>query len=238
LNFRRISDELGTMAEILIIEDEVQIAEVIAAYLNRNGHTTRMEHSGLSGQKAFEEDHFDLVLLDLMLPDRSGEEICRFIRSRSRIPVIMVTAKADEPSLLYGFRVGADDYITKPFSPRELMVRIEALLRRSQSRAAAEMLELDKGRLKVDIPARKVWKEGVPVRLTGVEFDIFEKLISYPGKIFSREELIQASRGEDFDGTDRTVDSHIRNIRAKLEDIPGNPEYILTERGRGFYFHG
>jgi len=225
------------MAHILIIEDEVQIAEVIAAYLNRGGHTSRMEHNGLSGRRAFEEDHFDMVLLDLMLPDMSGEEVCRYIRSRSRIPMIMVTAKADESSLLYGFRVGADDYITKPFSPRELMVRIDALLRRSQSRPAAQLLELDGGKLLIDTAARKVRKDEKILHLTAVEFDILEKLISYPGKVFSREDLIQASRGDNFQGEERTIDSHIRNLRSKLEDSPKSPRYILTERGKGFYFH-
>jgi DNA-binding response OmpR family regulator len=173
-----------------------------------------------------------------MLPDKSGEDICRFIRSHSRIPVLMLTAKADEASLLYGFRVGADDFMTKPFSPRELMVRIEALLRRSQSAPAAQLLELDKGRLRFDRGKRRVWKDENLLHLTAVEFDILEKLISYPGRIFSREEILQAARGGDFQGTDRTVDSHIRNLRSKIEETPKNPHYILTERGKGFYFNG
>lgn len=225
------------MAEILIIEDDAQIAEVIAAYLSRSGHSSRTELTGQGGLRAFEEYEFDMILLDLMLPDKSGEDVCRAVRSRSRIPILMLTAKADEASLLFGFRVGADDYVTKPFSPRELMVRIEALLRRSRSGPAAQLLELDEGRIRFDMDKRRVWKEGAPLRLTALEFDILEKLISWPGRVFSREEILNAVRGSDFQGTDRTVDSHIRNLRSKIEDSPKDPRYIITERGKGFYFN-
>lgn len=226
------------MANILIIEDDKQISEVIAAYLKRKGHQSMLEYSGMDGQRALHENEFQLVILDLMLPDMSGEDVCSAIRSKSRVPILMLTAKADEASLIYGFRLGADDYMIKPFSPRELMVRIEALLRRSHSGPVAELLELDEGRLLFDSGKRRVSRDGEVLSLTAVEFDVLEKLISYPGRIFSREEILKAVRGDEFQGTDRTVDSHIRNLRSKIEETPKTPRYIMTERGKGFYFNG
>lgn len=225
------------MAKILIIEDEIKIAEVISAYLKNSGHEAFIEVSGLNGRRAFLENDFDLILLDLMLPDLSGEDLCRFIRSRSRIPLMMITAKADESSLLHGFRIGADDYLTKPFSPRELMVRVEALLRRSSSEPVAHLMEFNGGNLQIDFSRRQVMKKGSIVHLTPIEFDILEKLTAYPGRIFSREDIIGSVMGCDFNGIDRTIDSHIRNLRSKIEDDPKNPLFIHTSRGKGFYFN-
>jgi len=226
------------MARILIIEDEIKIAEVISAYLKNSGHETLIEVSGKGGRQAFIDGEFDLILLDLMLPDLNGEDLCRFIRSRSRVPLMMITAKADEASLLYGFRIGADDYLRKPFSPRELMVRVEALLRRSSSEPVAGILDFNEGHLQIDYTRRKVIKEEQELHLTPIEFDILEKLSAYPGRIFSREDIICSVMGCDFDGIDRTIDSHIRNLRAKIEDDSKNPRYIQTSRGKGFYFNG
>ncbi|MCF6335876.1 MAG: response regulator transcription factor [Spirochaetales bacterium] len=226
------------MAKILIIEDEDKIAEVVSDYLKNNGHEPFVESNGIRGQNTFLENKFDLIILDLMLPDISGECLCRFIRRRSRVPVMMLTAKADEASLLYGFRIGADDYLTKPFSPRELMVRIDALLRRSRAEPAMQLIDFDMGDLKLDSGKRKLIKRGVELHLTPIEFDILEKLISSPGRIFTREDIIQSVMGYDFKGIDRTVDSHIRNLRSKIEDCPKAPSYVLTQRGKGFYFNG
>ncbi len=226
------------MAKILIVEDEMKIAEVVSAYLKNNGHSSTVKLSGKGGRQSFLDNEFDLILLDLMLPDISGEDLCRFIRSRSRIPILMLTAKADESSLLSGFRIGADDYLTKPFSPRELMVRVEALLRRSQSDPLAGNLEFDKGSLQIDFTKRTVFKKGCELHLTPIEFDILEKLTAYPERIFSREDIIGSAMGCDFNGNDRTVDSHIRNLRSKIEDDSKNPRYVLTSRGKGFYFNG
>jgi DNA-binding response OmpR family regulator len=226
------------MAKILIIEDEMKIAEVVSAYLEKSGHKTVIELSGKGGRQSFLEGEFDLVLLDLMLPDLSGEDLCRFIRSRSRVPLMMLTAKADESSLLYGFRIGADDYLTKPFSPRELMVRVEALLRRSKSEPVADVLDFDEGSLQINFANRTISKNSCELHLTPIEFDILEKLTAYPGRIFSREDIISSVMGCDFNGMDRTVDSHIRNLRSKIEDDSKNPRYIQTSRGKGFYFNG
>lgn len=225
------------MAKILIIEDEMKIAEVVAAYLGRDGHESVIRLNGKDGQNTFSEDEFDLIILDLMLPDVNGEEICRYIRRRSRIPILMLTAKVDESSLLYGFRIGADEYITKPFSPRELMVRVKALLRRSREEVTAQTVDYDEGKLRIDFSGRKLQKNNREVHLTPIEFDILEKLVSYPGRIFSREEIISSVMGHDFEGIDRTVDSHIRNLRSKIEDSPKSPLYIMTQRGKGFYFN-
>ncbi len=225
------------MAKILIIEDEPKIAEAIQAYLKNSGHETHIELNGRSGQQAFLDVHFDLIVLDLMLPDINGEDICHFIRSRSRIPIIMLTAKVSEISQLQGFRIGADDYITKPFSPRVLMVRIEALLRRYKEEPTARLFSFKNGELEVDTKKRNIIKNGNEVHLTPIEFDLLEKLLSFPGRAFTREEIIQTVMGTDYDGTDRTIDSHIRNLRSKLEENPKQPEYIITSRGRGFYFN-
>jgi DNA-binding response OmpR family regulator len=173
-----------------------------------------------------------------MLPDISGEEICRFIRSKSRVPIIMLTAKVDESSELFGFRIGADDYLTKPFSPRVLMVRVEALLRRSKDKPTAQTLSFNNGALSIDIDQRKVIKNDILIHLTPIEFNILQKIISHPNRVYTREDIILSVMGSDFDGIDRTIDSHIRNLRYKIEENPKEPQYILTKRGIGFYFNG
>lgn len=225
------------MARILIVEDEAVIADAAAAYLTRENHSVFIESNGISARDRIINEDFDLIILDLMLPGLSGEEICREIRRHSSVPVLMLTAKSDEGSLLYGFRIGADDYLTKPFSPRELVVRVNALLRRAGNKPAAEFLEFDSGRFKLNLKNRRLVKSGKEVHLTPIEFDILEKLVSHPGKVFSREEIICSVMGFDFEGTDRTVDSHIRNLRAKIEKEPKNPVFIITRRGAGFYFN-
>ncbi|MGL1893262.1 MAG: response regulator transcription factor [Spirochaetaceae bacterium] len=225
------------MANILIIEDEVKIANAISAYLKNSGHTAFIELNGKSGLSTFSNRTFDLIVLDLMLPDLKGEEICSYIRSRSRVPIIMLTAKSDEISQIHGFRIGADDFITKPFSPRVLMVRIEALLRRHNQSPLAQLIEFDSGRIKIDTKNSSLTKDKSSINLTPIEFSILKKLISSPNRVFSREEIIHGVMGPGFDGTDRTIDSHIRNLRYKIEDDPKNPSYISTSRGRGFYFN-
>jgi len=226
------------MAKILVVEDEAVIAEALRAYLENEGHLVSWESKGLRAREILEKEDFDLIILDLMLPGLKGEELCRHIRKRSNVPILMLTAKADETSLLYGFRIGADDYMTKPFSPRELVVRAGALLRRSGGRASADTVYFGDGRFEVRLKSRKLLREDSEIHLTPIEFDLLEKLLSQPGRVFSREEIILSVLGSDFEGTDRTVDSHIRNLRSKIELDTRNPVHILTSRGRGFYFHG
>lgn len=225
------------MAKILIVEDEALIAEAVSAYLMKEGHQASIEMTGTGARDLLDRDVFDLMILDLMLPGMSGEDLCRYIRSKSNMPILMLTAKSDEISLISGFRIGADDYMTKPFSPRELVVRVDALLRRAGGKASAEIMHFGDGGFTVDLKSRSLKKDNRPVHLTPIEFDLLEKLLSYPERIFSREEIISSCMGCDFDGTDRTVDSHIRNLRSKIEEDSKNPRFILTQRGKGFYFH-
>ncbi len=226
------------MAKILIVEDEAIIAEAVGAYLQSEGYETVVAADGISGWDKFSEEHPDVIILDLMLPGMSGEDLCRHIRGQSRVPILMLTAKSDESSLLYGFRIGADDYLTKPFSPRELLVRVSALLRRSGSGPAAQIIDFGEGIFRMDLEKRKLFRSFEEIHLTPIEYDILEKLISYPGRIFSREEIICSVMGCDFRGMDRTVDSHIRNLRSKIEKDSKDPRIIVTQRGRGFYFNG
>lgn len=225
------------MATILIVEDEAVIAEAVAAYLEKDGHKAVIESNGLKARDRLQRQEFQLIILDLMLPGMSGEELCRFVRSRSSVPVLMLTAKSDEASLIYGFRIGADDYLSKPFSPRELAVRVAALLRRTEGRTTAAVIEFGEGAFELDLQAKKLFRSGRDVHLTPMEFDLLAKLVSRPGRVFSREDIICSVMGDDFEGMERTVDSHIRNLRSKIEEDSRNPRYILTQRGKGFYFN-
>jgi DNA-binding response OmpR family regulator len=226
------------MARILIVEDEIKIAEVVKAYLKKEGHSAIAENNGKTALNRFLNEEFDLVILDLMLPGLSGEEVCIGIRNVSKVPVLMLTAKADEASLLYGFRVGADDYLTKPFSPRELVVRVRAILRRAGTGSAEENLLFGEGLYRIEVKVKKLFHNDIHVHLTNIEYDILLLLVTHQRRIFSREEIIVKAFEDDFRGMERTVDSHIRNLRGKIERDSKNPEYILTERGRGFYFNG
>lgn len=225
---------------ILIIEDEVKIVETIQAYLTQNGYDSLAAYDGEEGLRLFHRTNPDLVLLDLMLPKRTGEEVCSEIRRASRVPIIMVTAKIDELQKITGFNIGADDYITKPFSPRELIVRINSLLRRSDSGVYPlfSILDWNNHDLEIDLNAHTVRKAGEIINLTPKEFKLLCALTKYPNKIFTREELITIAMGEEYDGYDRTIDSHIKNIRSKIEDDSAHPIYIQTVRGVGYTFDG
>jgi len=180
------------------------------------------------------------VVLDLMLPGTSGEEVCRRLRRESRVPVLMLTAKVAEEERLRGFRLGADDYLTKPFSPRELVARVRALLRRASGEPLplAGIVRFNRGDLVLDLERRQVLKGGRPISLTGTELRLLITLASHPGRVFSREELIRFAFGQDFSGFDRTVDAHVKNLRRKLESDPRRPEYIETVHGSGYRFEG
>ncbi|NDL66483.1 response regulator transcription factor [Anaerotalea alkaliphila] len=225
---------------ILVVEDEEKILAFIESYLQNSGYHVFKAYRGLDALRLFREHPMDLVVLDLMLPDLSGEQICREIRRSSTVPIIMLTAKAQEENILQGFELGADDYITKPFSPRQLVARVKALLRRSTFPAeeALETLDFDGGALVIDPSAHVVWKRGASLSLTPSEFKLLLTLARRPRKVFTREELIQIAFEDDYAGYDRTIDSHIKNLRAKLEDDPRNSRYISTVRGIGYRFGG
>jgi len=222
------------------VDDEEKILEVVCSYLRREGYEPLQAASGDEALRLFASEHPDLVVLDLMLPGTSGEEICRRLRRESRVPVLMLTAKAAEEERLRGFRLGADDYLTKPFSPRELVARVRALLRRASGEPLplAGVVRFNRGDLVLDLERRQVLKGGLPISLTATELRLLITLASHPGRVFSREELIRFALGQDFSGFDRTVDAHVKNLRRKLESDPRRPVYIETVHGSGYRFEG
>lgn len=230
------------MAEkhILVVDDEAKIADAVSAFLQMRGYAVSVAATGQQALELFQKENIALVVLDLMLPDVSGEEVCAAIRRKSRVPVIMLTAKSDEGAQLHGLALGADDYIVKPFSLKVLAAKIEAVLRRS----AVDLAPLTRksvwqnGDLIMDFEKNSFTKAGRPVSLTPNEAKILAALLRSPGKVFSREELIACALGEDFDGYDRAVDTHIKNLRQKIEDNPKTPVYILTIHGFGYKFGG
>lgn len=229
-----------TLKNILVVDDEPMILEVVCSLLESKGYQVTFTENGKQALELFDKNNFSLVLLDLMLPDISGEEVCKTIRKKSRIPIIMLTAKVDEEDIVDGLFLGADDYITKPFGLKELSARIEAVLRRSEH----DLIPLSvrnswgHGDLMIDFNKNIVQKKGHQITLTPREWNILSALIKYPGKVFTREELIELALKNDFEGYDRAIDSHIKNIRQKIEDDPRNPIYVVTVHGLGYKFGG
>lgn len=221
---------------ILIIEDEKKIADIINLYLDKEGFACDIAYSGQDGLRLLKEFPA-LIILDLMLPDIPGEEICRIIRERSNVPIIMLTAKSTEEERIKGLGIGADDYVVKPFSPRELVARVKALLRRT-SPSKRTILSFNKGLLIIDPGRLEVKVKGSPIELTETEFRILFVLSERPGIVFTREQLIDMVYGYDFEGYDRTIDAHIKNIRHKLREDPRNPLFIKTVYGLGYKFTG
>lgn len=225
---------------ILVVDDEPKILEVVSALLESKGFRVLQADNGQTALDLFNHQNITLVILDLMMPGLSGEEVCAQIRKKSRVPIIMLTAKIEEENIVQGLELGADDYITKPFGLKELYARVEALLRRT----CDELVPLTahnswrNGDLVIDFEKATVLKKGNSIVLTQSELKILSALIKYPGKVFTREELISIALGSDFDGYDRAIDSHIKNIRQKTEDDPKNPVYILTVHGLGYKFGG
>lgn len=223
------------MTKILLIEDEDSIRESVAFLLEKEGFQVRQENDGLKGVKAFESDNADLILLDLMLPGLDGLEVCKQIRKSSNVPIIMLTAKDTELDKVLGLELGADDYITKPFSGRELTARVKAILRRvSEPVANPEVSEI--GVVKIDPVQHRVTVRGVEIRLPLKEFDLLHYLSQNPGRVLTRNQLIDRIWGSDYFGDTKTLDVHIKRIRAKIEKDPANPEIIETIRGLGYKF--
>ena len=225
---------------VLVVDDEPKILEVVASYMESRGFRALAAETGWEALDLLGRENVALVILDLMLPDISGEEVCRKIRNTSRVPVIMLTAKSDEASLLAGLGIGADDYVTKPFSLKALAARVEAVLRRSEGDLVPLSVRASfrDGDLMVDFEKNVVKKAGREVSLTPSELKILSALIRVPGKVFTREELVELALGSEFDGYDRAIDSHVKNLRQKIEDDPRSPAYILTIHGTGYKFGG
>jgi DNA-binding response OmpR family regulator len=229
-------DVYMTNKRILVVDDEVKILEIVKAYLEHEGYEVHTATNGKEGLDVFSAMEFSLIVLDLMLPDMSGEEICKNIRGQSDVPILMLTAKVDESSIINGLNIGSDDYVTKPFSPKQLVARINALIRRYESKGHKENILTFNNELSIDFTNFEVKKQGEVITLTATEFKMLTLLAKNPKRVFSREELISHVLGEDFEGFDRTIDSHIKNLRQKIEDNTRKPKYILTVHGFGYRF--
>ncbi|WP_291649777.1 response regulator transcription factor [Clostridium sp.] len=225
------------MGNILIIEDEESVANVIKAYLEKDNYNVEVCNSGMKALEIFKEIDFQLVILDLMLPDIDGEEICKIIRRTSNVYIFMLTSKASLNDRIVGLDIGADEYLIKPFSPRELTARVNALFRRINTSDKISDIFND-GILRIDYEKRMVELRGEEISFTPSEFDILYTLLINRGKVLSREQLIESVFGIDFDGYDRTIDVHIKNIRKKIEDDTKNPKYIITVTKVGYKFGG
>ena len=225
------------MPKILVVDDEKVLVKGIKFNLENEGYQVE---TGSDGQEAVEKarvGQFDLIILDLMMPKIDGLQACMKIREFSNVPIIMLTARSEDADKIIGFECGADDYITKPFNILEVKARIRALLRRAGQTAQQEKLanRLARGSIVIDTDERSAWKDGQPVDLTAKEFDLIELLLRNPGRVYSRENLLNQVWGYEYIGEYRTVDVHIRRLREKLEPEPANPEYILTKWGVGYY---
>ena len=221
---------------ILLVEDEKAIRDAVAAYLERENYWVTPAVDGQQALDEFNKHHFDLIILDLMLPRVSGEVVCRTVRDTSDTPIIMLTAKGDVEDRIIGLELGADDYLVKPFSPRELVARVRALLRRVHSSDEPQREILEFGELTIDVSGHKVLISGEEVDLTASEFKLLTTLSRYPGRVYSRMELVEKVLGYDFEGYERTIDSHVKNLRAKLGDDPKNPRWLYTVHGVGYRF--
>lgn len=222
---------------ILVVEDEKAIADILIFNLQREGYRTLEANDGPEGLRKAQECAPDLVLLDVMLPGMDGFEVCRRLRETSQVPILMLTAREEEADKVLGLELGADDYITKPFSMRELLARVKANIRRvSVQQSAEEIPQQAAGKLVIAADRGAVYKDGKPLDLSVREFDILSFLAAEPGKVFSREQLMENVWGYDYYGDLRAVDVAIRRLREKLEDEPAQPKYIITKRGFGYYF--
>lgn len=223
-------------SRILVVEDEPMVAEVVERYLRRDGHTIHVVYDGKSALDSFESFQPDLIVLDVMLPGIDGMEVCRRIRAQSQTPIIMLTARGEEIDKLLGLGLGADDYVTKPFSPRELAARVKAVLRRASNRPEVDSHWLRFGDLRLNGRTRTVEDRRGPIQLTAREFDLLFYLASHPGQVFTREQLMDAVWDYEFPGDATTVTVHMRRLRSKLEADPSRPRHLKTVWGVGYKF--
>lgn len=219
-------------ARVLLIDDDARLFELLKSYLGQNGMTVERAPDGRSGLAALQAGVFDAVLLDVMMPGIDGLEVCKRIRARHNVPIVMLTAKGDETDRVVGLELGADDYLPKPFNPRELLARLRAVLRRASPQAVAERVRV--GNITIDVPAREVRVDERRVELTGVEFDILVALVRRSGRVVARDALLSEAGRGDVVVSDRTVDVHISHLRQKLGDDSKDPHLIKTVRGVGY----
>ncbi|AZI58989.1 DNA-binding response regulator [Nakamurella antarctica] len=224
------------MTRVLIVEDEESIAEPLAFLLGKEGFETSIALTGPDALVEFDRTGADIVLLDLMLPGMSGTEVCKALRARSAVPIIMVTARDNEIDKVVGLELGADDYVTKPYSARELIARIRAVLRRGTDAEEPDAAVLTAGRVRMDIERHVVTVNAEAISLPLKEFDLLEYLLRNSGRVLTRGQLIDRVWGADYVGDTKTLDVHVKRLRAKLEPDPANPRYLLTVRGLGYKF--
>jgi len=217
---------------VLVVDDDVKTVELVKLYLDRDGYRVLSAYDGVEALRLARESHPDLIVLDLMLPGIDGLELCSILRDESDVPIIMLTAKTTDQDKLTGLNLGADDYVTKPFSPRELAARVRVILRRLPGERGPD--ELKHGELTVNFLRHEASLAGRPLNLTMVEFKLLGVLAKEPGRVFTRAQLIEKALGYDFEGFDRTIDVHILNLRRKLEPDPNHPRYIKTVYGAGY----
>jgi DNA-binding response OmpR family regulator len=217
---------------VLVVDDEPEITEVVRRYLEQDGYRVVSAADGRAALAMFHQEKPHLVLLDLMLPEIDGWEVARQIRAAGTAPIIMLTARGDEVDRLLGLGLGADDYITKPFSPREVVARVRAVLRRASGETASEVLSV--GDLTIDLGRMAVRRGETVVTLTPTEFRVLATLARSPGRVFTRLQLIDLVHGHAFEGYERTIDAHVKNLRQKLEPDPHRPRYVLTVHGAGY----
>ncbi|WP_294155557.1 response regulator transcription factor [uncultured Clostridium sp.] len=225
------------MKNVLIVDDEKTITDVVEIYLINAGYNVFKAHNGKEALNTFNLEYIDLIILDLMLPDMSGEEICRTIKSKSTIPIIMLTAKVEEENILEGFSLGADDYVVKPFSVKQLVARVTAILKRTQVQTPS-IMSFNNGDLIINSDNYEVKKNNEIINLTPSEFKILSILSQNRKKVFTRDELLDKVMGDDCHTFDRIIDSHIKNLRSKIESDSKKPEYIITVYGIGYKFGG
>ena len=224
------------MTRILLVEDEIALSDPLSFLLEREGYEVEVAADGPSALVAFDQHGADLVLLDLMLPGLPGTEVCRELRARSNVPIIMLTAKDSEIDIVVGLELGADDYITKPYSTRELLARIRAVLRRRLEVEAFDESVLEGGRVRMDVDRHTVEVDGEPVAMPLKEFELLELLMRNPGRVLTRGQLIDRVWGSDYFGDTKTLDVHIKRIRSKIEREPSEPVQLVTVRGLGYRF--
>lgn len=231
---------MAIVKNVLVIDDEAMIRESVSAYIAKQGYHVFTAEDGKKALEIFQNHPIMFVILDLMLPGMSGEEICQAIRKQSRVPIIMLTAKTQEKDVLNGLSIGADDYVTKPFSVKQLYARMEAILRRTTGdlKPLAEKFSWNDNDLQIDFEHNEVRKQGELLSMTPIEWKILSTMMKYPKKVFSRGNLIDLVFGPDFNGYDRVIDTHIKNLRKKVETDPKNPVYVKTVHGLGYKFGG
>ena len=224
--------------KILIVDDETRLVDVLKAYLERDGYRVAAAYNGREALLLARREKPDLILLDLMLPEMDGMEVCRTLRKESEVPIIMLTARSEETDKLIGLELGADDYVTKPFSPREVVARVRAVLRRSLMSPGAGEEAITLGNLVIDQARHEVRRQDEVIAITPTEFELLWALASNRGRVLSRLQLMEKALGDSYEGYERTIDAHIKNLRRKIELDPAHPRYVQTVFGVGYKVEG